>query len=327
MTGINVQKGSNNQISQKSNSFLFDGEKVITTMDEVVFYNRAARMGKSMHNAHERGKAHYENKYNPSQSSGSEYNPKILAYVGNEVKREGTLIITDKRLIMSKSGTDFSSQNLIMSMSYDPETIKKEIEYISINNREALRQLKENSDLKSFLKGKNLPFATKFGFIPSVSAINEIEIGKVFKSMNVKYSVVDLYTIERKHHLRLEPDEYYLPNTKPLPPLPPNATKEQIKDRKREEKKQKKDVKSLEKYKKLLRKNQGDTIARKGASIMIDKNKIIVPKQVLNFILPEKNQKSAIVEEVAKRINSGKEYLNNNKQVEQDYISLRMMRK
>ena len=326
MSGINVQKGNNNQISQKSNSFLFDGETVIMTMDEVVFYNRGARMAKSMHNSNEVGKAHYENKYNPSQNGGNGYNPKILAYTGNEVKREGTLIITDKRLIMSKSRTDFSSQNLIMSMSYDPETIKKEIEYISLNNREALRQLKD-SNLKSFLKGKSIPFATKFGFIPSVSAINEIEIGKVFKSMNVKYSTVSLSEIERKYHLRLEPDEYYLPNTNPLPPLPQGATKQQIKDRKEEEKKQKKDVKSLEKYKKLLRKNQGDTVIRKGVSRMIDNNKIIIPKQVLNFILPEKNQKSAIVAEVAKRINSGKDYLANNKQVEHDYIASRMMRK
>ncbi len=329
MSEISVQKGDYNQISQKSNGFLFDGEKVIMVIPDIKYYNRAARISKKFSNWSASSNFNLNKKYgDATMADARKYHAdaESMAFKGDEVKRSGNLIITDKRFIVGKSATDFSRSNMLLSMNYDPETIKKEIAYISMNNREAMGRLKD-SDLKLYLKGRSSQNATKFGFIASVSAINSIEIGKYLKSMNVNYSTVGFSAIERKYHLRLEPDDYYLPKIKALPPLPRGATKQQIKDRKKEEKKMKKDVKSLEKYKNLLKKNQGDTTFRKGALYMIDKNKIITQKQVLNFILPEKKQKSEVVEEVAKRINSGKDYLNNIKQVEQEYIASRLMRK
>ena len=316
MSEISVQNGS--PIGQKRNSFLLDGEKIIAIIPDVTYYNRAARVGKQFSN---RTAAI---KYRDAIDAG-EYNRAnidSMRFKGNQVKKNGNLIVTDKRFMVGKSTTDFSISNLLLSISYDQETVKKEIEYISMNNREALDRLK-NSDLKSFFKGKSLDTAEKFGFIPSVSVITKIEIGKYFNNINVTYATLEFKYIEKKYHLRLEPDDYYLPKITVLPPLPAGATKQQIKDRKREKKEQDKNVKSLEKYKELLRKNQGDTIVRKGAAIMIDKKKIVIQKQLLNFILPKKKQQqqSAIVEEVAKRINSGKDYLNNTNQVEQDYMA------
>ncbi len=318
MSEISVQNGS--QIGQKHNSFLLDGEKIIAIIPGVEYYNRAARVGKRFAAAARR---------NSDSTLGNAYSYgtiDTLRFTGNQIKKNGNLIVTDKRFMVCKSTTDFGISNLLLSISYDPETVKKEIEYISMNNREALDRLK-NSDLKSFLKGKSLYTAEKFGFIPSVSVITKIEIGKYFKNINVTYATLGFQYIEKKYHLRLEPDDYYLPKITVLPPLPAGATKQQIKYRKREKKEQDKNVKSLEKYKELLRKNQGDTIVRKGAAIMIDKKRIVIQKQLLNFILPEKKPQSAIVEEVAKRINSGKDYLNNTKQVEQDYMASRLKRK
>ena len=315
MSEISVQNGS--QIGQKRNSFLLDGEKIIAIIPRVEYYNRAKRFGKRFAVAARR---------NSDSTLANSYRYGDMGFTGNQVKKNGNLIVTDKRFMIGKSTTDFSISNLLLSISYDPETVKKEIEYISMNNREALDRLK-NSDLKSFLKGKSLYTAEKFGFIPSVSVITKIEIGKYFKNINVTYATLGFQYIEKKYHLRLEPDDYYLPKITVLPPLPAGATKQQIKYRKREKKEQDKNVKSLEKYKELLRKNQGDTIVRKGAAIMIDKKRIVIQKQLLNFILPEKKPQSAIVEEVAKRINSGKDYLNNTKQVEQDYMASRLKRK
>lgn len=317
MSEISVQNGG--QIGQKRNSFLLDGEKIIAIIPDVTYYNRAARINKRFAVAARK---------NSDSPLANFYSYGAMGFTGNQVKKNGNLIVTDKRFMVGKSTTDFSISNLLLSISYDQETVKKEIEYISMNNREALDRLK-NSDLKSFFKGKSLDTAEKFGFIPSVSVITKIEIGKYFNNINVTYATLGFKYIEKKYHLRLEPDDYYLPKITVLPPLPAGATKQQIKDRKREKKEQDKNVKSLEKYKGLLRKNQGDTIVRKGAAITIDKKKIVIQKQLLNFILPKKKQQQqpAIVEEVAKRINSGKDYLNNTNQVEQDYMASRLKRK
>jgi hypothetical protein len=314
MSEINVQKENNNQISQKSNSFLLDGENVIG-MFSTVFDNKENKSA---------AKSQLRREYNRIGSDTPPMPGQRHIQYAYAKKQNAFLIVTDKRLVISKSPNNFDANNKILSMPYESEAAKLELQMISINNALAMEKLKY-SDTKNFLKGRLHGLMTN-GFSLGPARIKEIDTSGMIKGkLEVSYSSIDLLPIENKYHLKIGSDEDNLPKLKTLPNMPPNATKSQIKERAKEEKKLKKDEKLLNKYRSLLRKGKGDTAIRRYNEKMIEKNKLDVRMTTMIFEM-SKDSAQKFMEVFGKKINEATKYFVDAKQIEQDYMAPRLKR-